>query len=780
MRTKKVAKLARWLIVGAVLIGMPIIWATFASAETIIAVTTTTDEDSAPGVGAGCSLYEAGRAITTGAAYGGCEAPGPNHNVIQLPAGTYNQTLALELDVSTAPAAAGLIIIGAGSDQTTIDTSGLTTDQWISALDLTADNVTVKNLKLTGGNNIFINGNSATLTDVIVDQAKYNDLYIIGDDATLIDVSLSMNNPDYNGQNIEIDGDRATLNNITVDASNNVNEAYGPGVSVTGDYASLSNLSINDVIGDGIDLYGSFGSVDNAIITNSGHDGIGVYGNSAQLSNIHITNSGTSSSTGSSIGIYGDDSMASNGGNTLLEHIFADTSAGDGIGLYDDSTSAGRLRPILNDVHVHGTGDGYDGIGIYSSGAQLTDIVVEQTGGYGIYMYQDDIADQPVSLTNVLTDQTGESGLNISIKNNNLTLDHISILSANSVQQSWQSSIYISAYGDSPLVITNSHIAGNQAAGGLSLYGDCTEKTITDTYIADNNSSHGSSVYGGGISNGCGNMTLNRVTIANNYATIGGGIYTMEDFNNTDPAAFTKMTNVTVFNNQAQSIGGGIYVWDSSDGTVTEPNQDYRWNNVTIAGNQAPQGASLYIDRSNETGPSPIISNTILAAATEQQCASNHALTALPDGSSGNLSTDGSCFNIDNIVGDAGLADSLSAFNTAAQIGHDNEGGHLPVLMLLADSPAVNSADKATCEAIDERNVSRPDGNGCDVGAYELTSTPPINTSNDTNSDVVVPGVPNTGFSLESASLGWAVSLISVAGIYLFMATRVDHTKRRH
>ena len=74
-----------------------------------------------------------------------------------------------------------------------------------------------------------------------------------------------------------------------------------------------------------------------------------------------------------------------------------------------------------------------------------------------------------------------------------------------------------------------------------------------------------------------------------------------------------------------------------------------------------------------------------------------------------NLFTDGTCFPVgsDQIVGAAGLG-PLS----------DN-GGPTATHALETGSPALDTADPAGCPATDQRGVTRPQGAGCDVGAYE-------------------------------------------------------------
>lgn len=51
-----------------------------------------------------------------------------------------------------------------------------------------------------------------------------------------------------------------------------------------------------------------------------------------------------------------------------------------------------------------------------------------------------------------------------------------------------------------------------------------------------------------------------------------------------------------------------------------------------------------------------------------------------------------------------------------------DNGGPTMTIAPAADSPARDAASAAACPATDQRGVSRPQGSGCDIGAYELVS----------------------------------------------------------
>ncbi|MBV5324740.1 MAG: hypothetical protein J0626_05425, partial [Rhodospirillaceae bacterium] len=56
-----------------------------------------------------------------------------------------------------------------------------------------------------------------------------------------------------------------------------------------------------------------------------------------------------------------------------------------------------------------------------------------------------------------------------------------------------------------------------------------------------------------------------------------------------------------------------------------------------------------------------------------------------------------------------------------AQLGTlaDN-GGFTKSVKLLTGSPAIDAGDGALCPATDQRDMARPQGSNCDIGAYEL------------------------------------------------------------
>jgi hypothetical protein len=136
--------------------------------------------------------------------------------------------------------------------------------------------------------------------------------------------------------------------------------------------------------------------------------------------------------------------------------------------------------------------------------------------------------------------------------------------------------------------------------------------------------------------------------------------------------------------------------------------------NSTIANNVAPDWApsTLFIGQfGGGFVPTLTLTNTIITGNQWYACekfASGTTGNVVSGGN--NLVQDDSCNPVgsDLIVGDA-LLGPLA----------DN-GGPTLTHALLSGSPALDAADPAACPATDQRGVARPQGAGCDVGAFEL------------------------------------------------------------
>ncbi|MGH3265348.1 MAG: choice-of-anchor Q domain-containing protein, partial [Trebonia sp.] len=171
---------------------------------------------------------------------------------------------------------------------------------------------------------------------------------------------------------------------------------------------------------------------------------------------------------------------------------------------------------------------------------------------------------------------------------------------------------------------------------------------------------------------------------------------------------------------------------------------------TTIAGNRSPYGANIL----NYTGYTLQMSMSIVANGQGggPNCGGGQPITDVGY----NLDTGTSC-------GFSTANHSLSSANP--QLGPlANNGGPTQTMALPAASPAVDAIPASTsgCTGTtDQRGTARPQGAGCDIGAYELvqsgTGTPSVPT-----------GLTVTGTTSNSVSLSWNASTGSPTGYTVY------------
>jgi len=257
------------------------------------------------------------------------------------------------------------------------------------------------------------------------------------------------------------------------------------------------------------------------------------------------------------------------------------------------------------------------------------------------------------------------------------------------------------------MTLNRSIVSGNHSYSSIGLSGgggiaNAGTLALIDSMISDN----GTVGFGGGIDNR-GELIVERSTINGNTVSrsiprsdggFGGGVYSLGSL---------SVTNSTMSDNSADDTGGAI--WNT--GTITLTNATISSNSAMVKG-----GGIAHV------GGTIDMQNSILATNTN---------AAAPD-CFGTLASQGY-----NLLGD-NTGCTFQA-TTGDQIGTDtnhvdprldllrNNGGSTMTRRLLSGSPAIDAANPAqpgsggtACPITDQRGFRRPQGQRCDVGAYEL------------------------------------------------------------
>jgi hypothetical protein len=310
----------------------------------------------------------------------------------------------------------------------------------------------------------------------------------------------------------------------------------------------------------------------------------------------------------------------------------------------------------------------------------------------------------------------------------------------------------------SAVTLTDSTVSGNSATGGGGGIRNAGTMTVTDSTVSGNSAIAGSSA--GGISNN-GTLTLTDSTVSGNMAPTTGGITNLGTlmltestvsgntatnfggagiFNTgTGTATITRSTisgntavgsggggivnvgtlslaNSTVSGNSSNLDGGGIYNFDV--GTTTITNSTISNNTANLDSDGVGDGGGI-----SRSAGTVNLKDTILAG--------NHDLGAgsvEPD-CFGELTSQGN--NLIQTVSAGCSVTGNTATNVTGQSANlgplaPNGPGTTETHAILSGSPAIDFAS-ADCPppATDQRGEARPQGNRCDIGAYESSFSGP-------------------------------------------------------
>jgi CSLREA domain-containing protein len=309
------------------------------------------------------------------------------------------------------------------------------------------------------------------------------------------------------------------------------------------------------------------------------------------------------------------------------------------------------------------------------------------------------------------------------------------------------------------ITLRRSVITGNKAVtgGGLATTAPGDVITVTDSIIDSNDATNRG---GGAALPFGGSLSFTRTVIRENEAPQhGGGIYSLPFFG---PASVTVADSLIQDNEADNDLnndgnGGGLHILEGSHPS------DLSITGTTIRDNRAENGDGLWLlsDQTLSIANSTISSHGTVANAGQgggifnaagtttrlrNVTFANNAVSTSGNGAHvynlGTVNVRNSVFGPDSNGGGCNAALSESGPNleeaggaapcVAGQTGDlglaalaDNGGPQLldsigaPMThALTAGSPAIGEG--TGCEDTDQRGVPRPQGNGCDLGAYEV------------------------------------------------------------
>jgi chitodextrinase len=276
------------------------------------------------------------------------------------------------------------------------------------------------------------------------------------------------------------------------------------------------------------------------------------------------------------------------------------------------------------------------------------------------------------------------------------------------------------------LNVTTSTFTGNSAQEGGGVFNQKTATISNDTFTSNQ-----ATIYGGGaLLNAAGTMKVTGDTFTGNTGPGGGAI---------DNDTTLTISDSTFEGNTAGTNGGGA-VENFGPTTMTQS---------TLSGNSSPYGADIL----NYTGYTISVSMSIVANG---QGGPNCGGGALVTDAGYNIDTGSTC-------GFSSANHSMSS--TQPELGAlASNGGSTQTMALPTGSPAVDVIPPSTpgCTGTtDQRGITRPQGSGCDIGAYELVQSGSGQPTTPT-------GLTVTGVTAHSVSLSWNASSGGVTGYTVY------------
>ncbi|MDX6587919.1 MAG: hypothetical protein QOI31_2392 [Solirubrobacterales bacterium] len=252
----------------------------------------------------------------------------------------------------------------------------------------------------------------------------------------------------------------------------------------------------------------------------------------------------------------------------------------------------------------------------------------------------------------------------------------------------------------SSLTVRDGDTNADSGGGGINVDAIMIKLVLTRVAVLNNRVITNTDIQNGGGVDSPGDVVIRQSLFAGNHAYNGGAV----------AADLIKASDSTFFNN----FGGNPNL--NGDGGAFD--DEVELTDSTVFGNQCFNsdgcGGGLY-------GSDATLKGTIVAGNRAYEP------NGMPAGSAGNPGTSDNCASPVTSLGhnlddhnDCALGGAGDITGRNPRLGGlENNGGQTNTLALASNSPAFN-AGAGNCTRKDQRGIRRPQGNRCDIGAFEL------------------------------------------------------------
>ncbi len=433
-------------------------------------------------------------------------------------------------------------------------------------------------------------------------------------------------------------------------------------------------------------LAGNYAMVGGGVALDASDGGLA----SPTLANVNFSGNGASDSGGGMVMVASEDAGQTRSGTSrpqLTDVVFAGNQAGlpaannvgTGGSMSAVAAAGGVIEPVLNRVVFRDSSTGL-------AGGAMVNMTLGGTIDFDMIDVQfiGNHADAPGSKGGAIAVNAQSGGTT------GFAMDHV-ILRGNRAEQGGAILLMADAGTSNIMTLTNVTFSGNQATtddGGA----------IAVTSLGGANSV---------------NLTLSGTTFSGNEAVVGGGALSLLASNNA--SADLVVRNTTFVGNQA--VRGGALAFGASAGGTVSLDADY----ITVAGNATGDAASGALHFNCDGGAGV--------------CHGALANAILWDGNGGStleLVSDVAVIGLDHSIVRGGVSSIAISGGTPFTDGTGNlsadphlstpgnYGGFTQTLLPTGTSAAINAASCDAAIVTDQRGKTRPQANGCDIGAVEV------------------------------------------------------------